>query len=514
MGSKSQLSVLWTSNILYFAETINANLSNLFSIDISRFSQYDDQVIREISKTFSDKKIHASSINISVPEKDIIFRTFIIPWMNDSEVKSVVEFEASKYVPFPLDELSYSFHSITISDNNIKNIRIIFIALRKSAIDYYRKIFNKVGVSINIIEPSTVSLIRALSFKKEINQNKTIAVVEKDEISGNIIVINNGIPLFVRSFQLIISTMNPETIDQEATKIRLANEIKVSLDYFHRQHSSIDIEKLLIISEYEEFDLSTYISQTFKKETKYIKSSVIIKSKEKNIDRDASFLKAFGSTICDQVYMPANLILAGKIKLSIFKSQELIKKTVKSHISIPIVASICIVFSFVVISMSKKAVNTALNKINQLEKQLGSYKNQNTEQLKKEIEVTSLKLKNFKTIRTNSHVAFLLATIASSLPESSWINEITFDYETKTKDEATNENPEQLIKFIPKISLTGYVYHENSEKQFSLVNETLKNFRTNKDLASIFKKIELSTMRSEKIDTDDVTFYSIIFEKN
>ena len=99
---------------------LGVNDENLERIDsyfggCSKLESYDwlrevkDQDIPEglkltalIQKALQEHKITTKNINLALPAKDLIFRSFTIPWMQAHEVNNVVEFEAIKYIPIKL----------------------------------------------------------------------------------------------------------------------------------------------------------------------------------------------------------------------------------------------------------------------------------------------------------------------------------------------------------------------------------------------------------------------------
>ncbi len=122
MAEEKQLGIFWDDDALYFTATLGTDLEKTFRIPIEEesggtikdgpLSPGGMALISAIQSTLQKEKIPSSVVNLSLPAKEIIFRSFVIPWMQQHELTSVVEFEASKYIPFSLDELSFSFHPI------------------------------------------------------------------------------------------------------------------------------------------------------------------------------------------------------------------------------------------------------------------------------------------------------------------------------------------------------------------------------------------------------------------
>ena len=197
------------------------------------------------SKGDSNQRIIDTSVNLSLPSKDIIFRSFVIPYMSSSDVKNVVEFEASKYVPFSLSELVFTYYPFATLENKKRLIRILLVAIRKDKLEGYINILERAGLKVEQIEPSSMSVVRALMSRKQLPNNKIIAIVEVNYHDGKIIIVDKNVPQFVREFQLYPFTEDTAAFPMDILKARLFNEIKISFDYFNPAIFPKKLKKLL-----------------------------------------------------------------------------------------------------------------------------------------------------------------------------------------------------------------------------------------------------------------------------
>ena len=66
-----------------------------------------------------DHKIVGGSFCVSLPIKEIILRSFVIPFVKPEEVPNAIKFEAKKYLPIDIQNLSYVFYVAPFTDNKI-----------------------------------------------------------------------------------------------------------------------------------------------------------------------------------------------------------------------------------------------------------------------------------------------------------------------------------------------------------------------------------------------------------
>ena len=132
MSETNNLGAFWGNDGIYFIESDETNPGQEFHVlfkDKSKIpikkgflNPWEAELSENIKTSLQELKIATTTVNLSLPTKEIIFRNFTLPWMSQNEVKSAVEFEASKYIPFSLEELKYSYRSTIITKKNSKHI--------------------------------------------------------------------------------------------------------------------------------------------------------------------------------------------------------------------------------------------------------------------------------------------------------------------------------------------------------------------------------------------------------
>ena len=102
MANKKKLGIYWGNSALFFVETQETEPKNIFQIPLGEAIKNNFRggpagsnamaLESSIKKVLSEKGLLDSSANLSLPAKDIIFRPFVIPWMEKHEIQNVVEF--------------------------------------------------------------------------------------------------------------------------------------------------------------------------------------------------------------------------------------------------------------------------------------------------------------------------------------------------------------------------------------------------------------------------------------
>jgi len=521
MKNSKQLGVSWESNSLYFAESTETDPKKVFHVPFESRTQtptqeipldlWEKELAAKIKGALKKQKVTSTAVNLSLSTSDIIFRSFVIPWMQKNEVKNVVEFEACKYIPFSLKELSYSYHHIAIRESDLKQIRIIFVAIKNDALNNYVRVLEAASLNVNIIEPSALSLIRTLSFKELIPKDKTIALIEKADV-GRIVVCDNNIPQFVREFHL--STESPEqgAGTPEDTMEKLTKEVRISIDYFKRQNEQLNIEKIFFLSSSSEEDLPRDLETDLDIPIAPIEISLVL-SEASQLGIGA--LNAYGASLIPFVSSAASFNLS-KNKSDYPQGVASPEKTL-NYKSLIITALICvplIVGSFV---MSILWTNSVKKEIDTLTQKLGIFRDSDIANIKKKEELLKRKLINLQQTRLNSDATLFLLVIPDLLPDGTWLKTLDISYYDVIKRNKPSTGRRRLVRRVntevkPSLVITidGYSFSKNKGEQFRLVNTLLGELKDKEEFSKFFQNIELVTINAQKLNENDVTYFKIV----
>ena len=175
------------------------------------------QIAAIFKKMLEDNKITGASFYVSLPMKEIILRYFFIPFLNREEIQNAIKFEARKYLPIDIQDLTFVFYTAPFTENATKRLQVIFFAVRKELLEKYERILKQGSVTVSYGEPCMVSLIKVLLFRKEISPTDHLAFLILDKNSGSICFVDQGIPQFIREFPLSSRSPSEETEDPHKT---------------------------------------------------------------------------------------------------------------------------------------------------------------------------------------------------------------------------------------------------------------------------------------------------------
>ena len=118
----------------------------------------------EILKTLLLKsRVTSKKVVASLPN-NIVFVTMIeMPELSDKELKDAIEWEARRYVPLPLEEVTLSWSVLRDGSAPSGNkLRVLLTAVPTTVIDNYLKMFKMAGLEPMALEIEALALIRSL----------------------------------------------------------------------------------------------------------------------------------------------------------------------------------------------------------------------------------------------------------------------------------------------------------------------------------------------------------------
>ena len=171
-GSKSQLGIdIGTSTIkvVELGKTKeNFELKTFGMVDVS--SKIMEKMQRDIIEDTADiirellakSKVKTKRAVVSLPNNVVFVTVIEMPSMSDKELKSAIEWEARRYIPLPLEEVTLSWSALR-GDEKDPRIKVLLTAVPTTVIDNYLRMFKLAGVQPIALEIEALALIRSLA---------------------------------------------------------------------------------------------------------------------------------------------------------------------------------------------------------------------------------------------------------------------------------------------------------------------------------------------------------------
>lgn len=178
------------------------------AIQSSYFKIVEETSVDLLKKLLKSFKPRTKRAVISLPIFSSFVTIFEMPLTDEKEISRAIPFEAKKYIPLPLDELTVDWAIINDGARGGKNIssKILLIAIPKDLIRRYQRIAKDVGLDVVAFELESVALARSL-----LGQNKApVLILDVGAQSTNVAIVENG---------YLMSNENLSTAGSEITHV-------------------------------------------------------------------------------------------------------------------------------------------------------------------------------------------------------------------------------------------------------------------------------------------------------
>ncbi len=446
-------------------------------------------------------------VRLAVAARDIIFRSFLIPWMAPEEVNSVVAFEITKYIPVKPISLAYTFRSLPVHEGGEKRIRIFFVGIRRDILRRYRGVLQQAGLAVAGAEPAAVSLTRVLSRRRLVGKRPT-CVITLAATNAHIIFMQAGMVHFVRPLKFAEGYL-----DSDRFLSKLFNDLRVSFNFYHRQISQEKIAQLVILSEGGDLHLTEKCEEDFKIPVRSLSVADVL---PESPVAGVGAVVAYGST---QFQSRAQSVTFDFLETTENEMQTAGLIPPFNVQMIMVVVLICSGVLFLSLFFGRRMVEPGRARLAEWRAKEGVYRSSDTGQLGKLKALKASEIEDYKAIRLQSRLSTYLRVIPTILPKGVWLRSWRIAYvepkEVK-KGKRSKKKKGKAGKTVRssgslQMSFDGYAYDRNVNEEFRKINTLVGLLRKQRDLTEAFKQIVLETTRQDRLNDVAVMYFKIGF---
>jgi Tfp pilus assembly PilM family ATPase len=541
MGSNKRLGIHWGEAGFSFVEVSNETPT------LTAFVPFPEQgtvlgvknlsqemgFLDVLQKTVRNKGFSTTETYLSLPSKDILIRWFMIPWMKTSDIQAVVSFEAKKYIPFDIEETAYTYYPATVTKDGVRQIGILFVAIRKSVFEKYVNVLIQAGLNVVYSEPGPMSLVRTLMLKRQINVDQVTAILRTSQDTGELIITSKGHVKFIRDFKIHPPQSLPGSGEplsaqdtEDVLRARIFNEVRISFEFFSRQYSEEGVNKILILSSGLKQSFWTGLNEELGVAMEIIDPLREISSAE---GMHSGAVNAFGVAIAGRVPSVIDFNLSERASQSVsLKKEEAFQKS--RQLILPVIvgiasaALIALVFflSGLFLDGVKADVASAIARV-------GSHVDMTSEDLSSKGADEDKRFMALQSLPIKARVTPLIIRFSKLLPSGVWVDSmnVSFSDTTLGRDKSGNvkqrrdKDGQDSLKSDPvydkvstvlSMNISGYIYLNDSNAEFGLANQFVNTIRKDQEFIKSFKNVKLNDLKADTYAKTKVMAFRISCE--
>ncbi len=156
------------------------------------------KVSEAVKQCVKQARAEGNKCNVSMIESQAVTRLVQMPNLTDKELSSAINWEADKYIPLPLKEVSLQYKVVSrypAGSENGGKMDVLLVAAPKRILEKYMMVVKGAGFLVNAIETESSAITRSVSSGLE----SALVVVSFGSVSTEVVVIKQGSVIFTRS---------------------------------------------------------------------------------------------------------------------------------------------------------------------------------------------------------------------------------------------------------------------------------------------------------------------------
>lgn len=232
---------------------------------------FDERIKMALQSLLKKMNLQGTSVNVSIPGYSGLVVLIEFPDMNDEEVEKAIEFEAHKYIPASIEEVSISWEILKKQggEDPKKNIEVLLVAAPKREVQRLGNMFAGTEFKLDAVELETFAISRSIVG----NDKGTFLLADIGSRATNLMLVVDGTVLVNRSVDvggnditntiadsLSIAKQRAESFKKEGKDIineketaiimpsleLLSGEIKRVISVFKEKDKKANVDKIII----------------------------------------------------------------------------------------------------------------------------------------------------------------------------------------------------------------------------------------------------------------------------
>lgn len=208
-----------------------------------------DAVATSIKTLFNRLQPSSRQVVVAVPDASVISKTIQVnACLSDAEVEELVYIEADKYIPYPVDEISFDFEILGRSESNPSLLDVLFVASRTENVTKRLESVAQAGLDALIVDVESHAVERVVQqFAKDLpvsTCDKTVLIIDLESSSMRLFVLHQM--KLVSSHEEQYRGMQVENQLLESFTDNILFQIKRALQFFYSTSQDYDVAHILL----------------------------------------------------------------------------------------------------------------------------------------------------------------------------------------------------------------------------------------------------------------------------
>jgi type IV pilus assembly protein PilM len=200
----------------------------------------DPEVLGQHLKSFASAANLPRNVRLGVANQQIVVRVVELPRIEDDKQRdAAVRFQASEAIAMPLDEavLDHQIAGFTTAPDGTPRMQVVLVAARRKMIETLLEAVKAAGLKAEGVDLDAFALVRALAVDTEEEDPRARVFCHLGGVTNLAVAVGTNC-FFTRPLSAIW--------DEEDAGSRLADEIRLSIDYYMTQPQAKPVGEVVL----------------------------------------------------------------------------------------------------------------------------------------------------------------------------------------------------------------------------------------------------------------------------
>ena len=200
----------------------------------------DPEVLGQHLKSFASAAGLPRNVRLGVANQQIVVRVVELPRIEDDKQRdAAVRFQASEAIAMPLDEavLDHQIAGFTTAPDGTPRMQVVLVAARRKMIETLLEAVKAAGLKAEGVDLDAFALVRALAVDDEEEVPRARVICHLGGVSNLAVAVGTNC-FFTRPLSAVW--------DEEDAGSRLADEIRLSIDYYMTQPQAKPVGEVVL----------------------------------------------------------------------------------------------------------------------------------------------------------------------------------------------------------------------------------------------------------------------------
>lgn len=205
----------------------------------------DKRLSEKLTPVFKKLGYNHEPVIVSLPRSKVTCRYLKVPTQKPTEIENIVSLQASKYLPYNINELVTGYQILSVDKEGYSDINMVIA--HKDAVERYLRICKELKTARLKISLSSYGLVNFYSYIKP-EDSATVMIIDIDSYQVELAIISHQKLLFSRYFKINRTQSNWESL--------FINEINKTRDAYLKEAALEAPIKIIVVGTtktYEEF---------------------------------------------------------------------------------------------------------------------------------------------------------------------------------------------------------------------------------------------------------------------